>query len=82
MTPKISGKKLRLRSPGNILAELSECYHRHGIRDFFFKSDTFTFDPKWTRAVCQAILDSPLAGRSAGWPIPRSNPWTPKPWPS
>jgi short-subunit dehydrogenase/radical SAM superfamily enzyme YgiQ (UPF0313 family) len=63
MTPKISGKKLRLRSPENILAELSECYFTHGIRDFFFKSDTFTFDAAWTRAVCQAILDSPLAGK-------------------
>ncbi len=63
MTPKISGKKLRLRSPENILAELSECYFTHGIRDFFFKSDTFTFDPKWTQAVCRAILDSPLAGK-------------------
>ena len=63
MTPKISGKKLRLRSPENILAELADCYDNHGIRDFFFKSDTFTFDPAWTRAVCQAILDSPLAGR-------------------
>lgn len=63
MTPKISGKKLRLRSPENILAELSECYFTHGIRDFFFKSDTFTFDAAWTKAVCQAILDSPLAGK-------------------
>jgi len=63
MTPKISGRKLRLRSPENILAELSECYVSHGIRDFFFKSDTFTFDAAWTRAVCQAILDSPLAGK-------------------
>ncbi|MEA4856013.1 SDR family oxidoreductase [Solidesulfovibrio sp.] len=63
MTPKISGKKLRLRSPENILAELSECYFTHGIRDFFFKSDTFTFDRDWTAAVCQAILASPLAGK-------------------
>ncbi|EKO37795.1 MAG: short-chain dehydrogenase of unknown substrate specificity [Solidesulfovibrio magneticus str. Maddingley MBC34] len=63
MTPKISGKKLRLRSPENILAELTDCYANHGIRDFFFKSDTFTFDPAWTRAVCQAILDSPLGGK-------------------
>lgn len=63
MTPKISGKKLRLRSPENIVAELSECYFTHGIRDFFFKSDTFTFDPDWTAAVCGAILASPLAGK-------------------
>ncbi len=63
MTPTISGFKLRLRSPQNILAELRECYHFHGIRDFFFKSDTFTIDQKWTQEVCQAILDSDLAGK-------------------
>ncbi|GFK94683.1 Decaprenylphosphoryl-2-keto-beta-D-erythro-pentose reductase [Fundidesulfovibrio magnetotacticus] len=63
VTPAISGAKLRLRSPENILAELRECYHQHGIRDFFFKSDTFTFDQKWTQAVCRAILDSDLAGK-------------------
>jgi len=63
MTPTISGTKLRLRSPENILAELRECYHQHGIRNFFFKSDTFTFDQKWTTAVCEAILASDLAGK-------------------
>jgi radical SAM superfamily enzyme YgiQ (UPF0313 family)/short-subunit dehydrogenase len=63
ITPTISGTRLRLRSPGNILEELRECYHKHGIRDFFFKSDTFTMDQKWTREVCQAILDSDLAGK-------------------
>jgi len=63
LTPEISGKRLRLRSPANIVAELTECYSTYSIRDFFFKSDTFTFDAKWTRTVCQAILDSPLAGK-------------------
>ncbi|WP_243357878.1 SDR family oxidoreductase [Fundidesulfovibrio terrae] len=63
VTPTISGVKLRLRSPENILAEMRECYHVHGIRDFFFKSDTFTIDQKWTLKVCQAILDSDLAGK-------------------
>lgn len=63
MTPTISGTRLRLRSPENILAELRECFHTHGIRNFFFKSDTFTFDQKWTTAVCEAILASDLAGK-------------------
>lgn len=63
VTPTISGTKLRLRSPENILAEMRECYHQHGIRDFFFKSDTFTIDQKWTQKVCQAILESDLAGK-------------------
>lgn len=65
MTPTISGTKLRLRSPQNILAELRECYFTHGIRNFFFKSDTFTFDPRWTQAVCRQIIDSDLQGKIA-----------------
>jgi radical SAM superfamily enzyme YgiQ (UPF0313 family)/short-subunit dehydrogenase len=63
VTPTISGTKLRLRSPENILEEMRECYHKHHIRDFFFKSDTFTMDQKWTLRVCRAIMDSDLAGK-------------------
>ena len=63
LTPTISGKNVRFRDPENILAELRECYHEHGIRDFFFKSDTFTIDREWVKAVCSAINNSELAGR-------------------
>jgi anaerobic magnesium-protoporphyrin IX monomethyl ester cyclase len=63
LTPTISGKNVRFRSPDNILAELRECYHQHGIRDFFFKSDTFTINRDWVRSVCEAINGSDLAGK-------------------
>jgi radical SAM superfamily enzyme YgiQ (UPF0313 family) len=63
VTPTISGTRLRLRSPENILAELEDCYHKHGIRNFFFKSDTFTIDQAWTQAVCRAVMSSSLAGK-------------------
>lgn len=35
LTPHISGKKLRLRSPENIFAEIQQCYEQFGIRNFF-----------------------------------------------
>ena len=63
LTPTISGKNVRFRDPENILAELRECYHQHGIRDFFFKSDTFTINRDWVKAVCVAINRSELAGK-------------------
>jgi len=66
LTPTISGKNVRFRGPDSILAELRECYHTHGIQDFFFKSDTFTIDRTWVRAVCDAINGSELAGK-IGW---------------
>ena len=62
LTPIISGKKLRQRSPGNVLAEIRECYHRYSIRNFFFKSDTFTLDKIWVQQLCTMICHSELAG--------------------
>ena len=63
LTPKISGTKVRLRSPENILSELKECYFKHNISNFFFKSDTFTFKHTWVKELCTKINDSELHGK-------------------
>ncbi|MBF0160779.1 MAG: radical SAM protein [Magnetococcales bacterium] len=62
LTPTISGTTVRYRSPANILEELRLCYHDHGIRNFFFKSDTFTINRGWVAGICDAIDQSELAG--------------------
>jgi len=63
LTPTISGKKVRFRSPQNILDELRDCYHNYDIKDFFFRSDTFTIDSKWVKQVCEKINQSELKGK-------------------
>ena len=63
LTPVISGKKTRLRSPKSIIEELEDCYFKHGIKNFFFKSDTFTIDHSWVKEVCQSILKSNLKNK-------------------
>ena len=60
LTPIISGKKLRLRNPQSILDELTECYEKYGIKNFFFKADTFTFNKDWTIQLCDLIINSKL----------------------
>ncbi|MBU1172261.1 MAG: B12-binding domain-containing radical SAM protein [Proteobacteria bacterium] len=65
LTPIISGKKLRQRSPENVMAELRECYHRFKIHDFFLKSDTFTLDASWVKRLCHLIMGSELCGHIA-----------------
>ena len=60
LTPTISGKKTRFRSPKSILKELENCYFEHDIKNFFFKSDTFTIDHTWVSEVCEEILKSNL----------------------
>lgn len=63
LTPLISGKSLRKRSVENIFAEIEECYYKYGIKNFFFKADTFTIDADWAGALCDKIIDSELHGK-------------------
>ncbi len=65
LTPIISGKKVRKRSVENIFAEIEECYYKYGIRNFFFKADTFTIDAEWASALCDKIINSDLHGKIA-----------------
>ncbi len=63
LTPIISGKNVRKRSVENIFAEIEECYDKYGIKNFFFKADTFTIDAKWASALCDKIINSKLHGK-------------------
>lgn len=63
LTPLISGKILRKRSVENIFEEISECYYKYGIKNFFFKADTFTIEQKWAEELCDRIIDSDLFGK-------------------
>jgi anaerobic magnesium-protoporphyrin IX monomethyl ester cyclase len=51
-----SGYRLKVRSPGNIVDELEECVVKHGIRNFFFRADTFTWDETWVVDLCREIV--------------------------
>ena len=63
LTPIISGKSLRKRSTENIFAEIKECYYKYGIKNFFFKADTFTMDSDWAGELCDRIINSDLYGK-------------------
>ncbi|MCD7739766.1 MAG: B12-binding domain-containing radical SAM protein, partial [Candidatus Gastranaerophilales bacterium] len=60
LSPHISGRKVRFRSAQNILEEMEECYNKYKIRNFFFKSDTFTINKQWTIELCKKISESNL----------------------
>ena len=65
LTPTISGTKLRLRSPENIHEEIVNCYEKHNIKNFFFRSDTFTIDRRWVEQLCNLIIRSNLQDKIA-----------------
>lgn len=51
----VSGSRVRMRSPANIIAELADCRERYGIREYLFWSDIFTFDRSWVLDLCGSI---------------------------
>lgn len=60
LSPEISGRKVRFRSPQNVYDEMQECFYEYHIRDFFFKADTFTINSEWVKELCHLIIMSPL----------------------
>lgn len=63
LSPKISGKNVRFRSPENVFEELLECYEKYNISNFFFKADTFTINKEWVLKLCDLIKGSKLNGK-------------------
>lgn len=51
-----SGKKVRYRSPGNVVDELEQVVREYGIRDFLFFDELFTSDKKRALGICEEIL--------------------------
>ena len=60
LTPIISGRNVRKREVENVFREIEECYYKFGIRNFFFKADTFTIDEEYAIAICDRIINSEL----------------------
>lgn len=61
--PAVSGHNIKLRSPGNIVAEIEECVNKYKIKNFFFRADTFTWDEKWLVEICKLIIKKGLSIR-------------------
>lgn len=56
----VSGNKIIARSAENIANEMQICKEQFGIRNFYFRADTFTWDKDWMITVCKSIVDKKL----------------------
>lgn len=52
--------RVRERTVESVVAEITECVEKYGIRDFLFHGDTFTLHKKWLINLCKAIIDRGL----------------------
>lgn len=63
LSPEISGKTVRYRSSESVFKEITECIEKFNIRDFFFKSDTFTLNKEMVVSLCDLIINSKYKGK-------------------
>jgi radical SAM superfamily enzyme YgiQ (UPF0313 family) len=61
-SPVMWGKKVRKRSPDNIIGEL-KVLKNLGVKNIIFHSDTFTLDKNWTIELCRKMVDEQLEMR-------------------
>jgi radical SAM superfamily enzyme YgiQ (UPF0313 family) len=61
--PLASGRPVRMRSTEDLVEELKTCVDRHGIREFLFHGDTFTYSRKWVLDLCEKIQEAGLKVR-------------------
>ncbi len=59
-SPGIWGKKVRLRSAGDMFDELVDAHERFGVRDIMFQDDIFGWDLDWAREFTTLMTDSPI----------------------
>jgi radical SAM superfamily enzyme YgiQ (UPF0313 family) len=59
----VAGRKVRQRSPENVVGEIRECVDRFGIREFLFHADTFTMNRNWVINLCRRIVEESLSIR-------------------
>lgn len=54
------GRKIRYRSPENVLEEIIFTIQQYGTRYFYFDDDTFTINKKRTLNLCDLIIENQL----------------------
>lgn len=58
----VFGRKVRFRSPENILEEIRRAKADFGVDSVYFVDDTFTVNPKWVEAICDKLIAGDLKG--------------------
>lgn len=59
-SPTIWNKKVRYRSPKNIVEEIIFMHSKYGTNNFFFEDDCFTLNRSLVEKICQRLIQSKL----------------------
>ena len=62
--PQVQGKKIRFRSPDNIIDEIYFLRKQYGIKNLSFQDSTFLVSKSRTKKLCEMLMSS---GMDVGW---------------
>ncbi len=65
--PFLNGKKVRARSPANVVDEIEYLVEKFGVRQFMFADAIFNVPEKHAREICEEILNRGLDVEWAAW---------------
>lgn len=54
-TARLEGTRVRTRDVSKVAAQMADCYHRWGLRRFYFVDNVFNHPKKYARRLCRAI---------------------------
>lgn len=57
---KIWTKRVRYRSPENVIDEIKYVRKEFKVKNFYFEDDSFTLNSKWTNKVCDLMINEQL----------------------
>ena len=66
-SPMLWGRRIRFRSPGNVVDEIEYLVNDFGVREVHFEDDNFTLRAEHAEGVCRGILDR---GIRISWALP------------
>lgn len=55
-TPKIWGRKIRFRSPENVLKEICDRVKKYDVNSLYFSDDNFILNKEHTRKLCRGMI--------------------------
>jgi len=66
-SPAFYGRRIRFRSPENVVAEIRHLVDRFGVREIHFEDDNLTMNRGHVERICRLILDG---GIKVSWACP------------
>jgi hypothetical protein len=66
VSPFLYDRKVRWRSPENVVEEIKKWMHEYGVNQFHFWDDNLMLNPNWVKGFCELIIENNLNIRWTG----------------